>query len=216
MDNLRSIFRILGSIVCWILAVFCLLMAFASLGSPAPYVLFPAAVLFMPLDVIKRFLSSLHIKRGVAVAAAVVLLFSGIINYPSSPSTEPDVTRSAAIDKPVSELSLTPTATAEPAVRSMPTAEPTPTPTPTAAPTPAPTPEPTPTPAPTAEPTPTPVPTPTPAPVYTYVLNTHTMKFHYPSCSSVEDIKASNKAFYEGTRDEVIARGFDPCGRCHP
>lgn len=107
-------------------------------------------------------------------------------------------------------------ATAEPAVRSMPTAEPTPTPVPTAAPTPTPAPTPEPTPTPTAEPTPTPVPTPIPAPVYTYVLNTHTMKFHYPDCSSVEDIKASNKAFYEGTRDELIARGFDPCGRCHP
>ena len=174
MEIMQKILRILGAILCWGLAALCLLGAFASLGSPAPYVLFPAALLFMPLGFVKRFLASLHIKRGVAVAVAVVLLFSGILNYPTSSSTEPDVTRSAAIAEPVSELSLTPAATAKPETRAMPTAEPTPTPIPTAAPTPtpAPTPEPTPTPAPTAEPTPTPVPTPTPAPVYTYVLNT--------------------------------------------
>ena len=204
MEIMQKILRILGAILCWGLAALCLLGAFASLGSPAPYVLFPAAVLFMPLDFVKRFLASLHIKRGVTVAVAVVLLVSGILNYPTSPSIEPKETLSTAIVEPVSKLSLSPAATLEPATKSMPTVEPTPTPTPT------------PTPVPTAEPTPTPVPTPAPAPVYTYVLNTHTMKFHYPDCSSVEDIKASNKAFYEGTRDEVIARGFDPCGRCHP
>jgi len=212
VDIVKKVFRVLGAILCWLLAAICLFGAFSSLGSLAPYVLFPAAVLFLPLDFVKRFLASLHIKRGVTVAVAVVLMVSGILNYPTSPSMEPKETRSTAIVEPVSELSLSPAATSEPATKAMPTVEPTPTPTPT----PAPTPEPTPTPAPTAEPTPTPVPTPTPAPVYTYVLNTHTMKFHYPDCSSVEDIKASNKALYEGTRDEVIARGFDPCGRCCP
>lgn len=49
-----------------------------------------------------------------------------------------------------------------------------------------------------------------------YVLNTNTMKFHYPSCSSADKIKEKNKAYFHGTRDELIEKGFDPCGRCHP
>ena len=49
-----------------------------------------------------------------------------------------------------------------------------------------------------------------------YVLNTNTKKFHYPSCSSVDQMKESNKEFYTGSRDDVIARGYDPCKRCNP
>lgn len=55
------------------------------------------------------------------------------------------------------------------------------------------------------------------APVGTeYVLNTNTHKFHYPGCSSVSQMSEKNKLFYTGTRDEVIAMGYDPCGRCNP
>jgi len=49
-----------------------------------------------------------------------------------------------------------------------------------------------------------------------YVLNTNTKKFHYPSCSSVDRMKESNKEYYTGSRDELINRGYDPCGNCHP
>jgi len=49
-----------------------------------------------------------------------------------------------------------------------------------------------------------------------YVLNTNTKKFHYPNCSSVKRMSEKNKAFFTGTRDEVIAMGYDPCGNCHP
>jgi len=49
-----------------------------------------------------------------------------------------------------------------------------------------------------------------------YVLNTNTKKFHYPSCRSVKEMSEKNKSFYTGTRDEVIAMGYDPCGNCHP
>ena len=49
-----------------------------------------------------------------------------------------------------------------------------------------------------------------------YVLNTGTMKFHYPSCSSVSQIKPENREDVYATRSEVIARGFDPCQRCDP
>ena len=50
----------------------------------------------------------------------------------------------------------------------------------------------------------------------TYVLNTNTKKFHYPSCSSVDDIKDKNRQDYTGTREELINQGYDSCGRCHP
>lgn len=49
-----------------------------------------------------------------------------------------------------------------------------------------------------------------------YVLNTNTMKFHLPSCSSVDDIKASNRQDYHGSREDLIAQGYDPCKRCYP
>ena len=49
-----------------------------------------------------------------------------------------------------------------------------------------------------------------------YVLNTNTNKFHYPSCSSVSDIKPENIGYFTGSRDEVIAQGYKPCGRCKP
>jgi len=82
-----------------------------------------------------------------------------------------------------------------------------------------PTPKPTPSPTPKPTPTPTPKPTPTPQPVQTgsdYVLNKNTKKFHYPNCRSVSKIKASNRWDYHGTREEIIAMGYDPCGNCHP
>lgn len=49
-----------------------------------------------------------------------------------------------------------------------------------------------------------------------YVLNTNTMKFHHSYCSSVDTIKEENYDEFYGTRDEVIAQGYTPCGRCHP
>lgn len=49
-----------------------------------------------------------------------------------------------------------------------------------------------------------------------YILNTSTKKFHYPTCSSVNDMKEKNKQEFFGTRDETIALGYSPCGRCKP
>ena len=49
-----------------------------------------------------------------------------------------------------------------------------------------------------------------------YILNTNTKKFHYPTCSSVNDMKEKNKKEFFGTRDETIALGYSPCGRCKP
>ena len=49
-----------------------------------------------------------------------------------------------------------------------------------------------------------------------YVVNTNTKKFHYPSCSSADDIKDSNRWEYHGTRDDLIGMGYVPCKRCDP
>lgn len=49
-----------------------------------------------------------------------------------------------------------------------------------------------------------------------YVLNNNSKKFHYPSCSSVGQIKPSNRADFHGTRQELLDKGYSPCGRCKP
>lgn len=50
----------------------------------------------------------------------------------------------------------------------------------------------------------------------TYVLNTNTLKFHKPSCSSVKDIKEANRKDVTMSRDDIIAQGYQPCKKCNP
>lgn len=49
-----------------------------------------------------------------------------------------------------------------------------------------------------------------------YIANKSTKKFHYTDCSSVAKMKESNKLYFTGTRDELISKGYDPCGNCKP
>ena len=49
-----------------------------------------------------------------------------------------------------------------------------------------------------------------------YILNTNTMKFHYPSCQSAASIAPHNREIFHGTREEAIAAGYKPCGVCKP
>lgn len=49
-----------------------------------------------------------------------------------------------------------------------------------------------------------------------YILNVNTKKFHYPSCSSVEDMKETNKQAFTGDREDIIDQGYVPCKRCKP
>ena len=53
-------------------------------------------------------------------------------------------------------------------------------------------------------------------PAYTYVLNTNTKKFHYPTCRSVSQMAEKNKKAVTASRDEIIADGYSPCGNCKP
>lgn len=50
----------------------------------------------------------------------------------------------------------------------------------------------------------------------TYVLNTNTMKFHKPSCSSVRQMAAHNKKTVKEKRSTLISEGYSPCKRCNP
>ena len=49
-----------------------------------------------------------------------------------------------------------------------------------------------------------------------YVLNTSSKKFHEPDCSNAKDMKESNKETFHGTREALIQKGYDPCGKCNP
>lgn len=49
-----------------------------------------------------------------------------------------------------------------------------------------------------------------------YVLNTKSMKFHRPTCSSVNDIADNNKQEATAARDELISEGYSPCKQCNP
>lgn len=52
--------------------------------------------------------------------------------------------------------------------------------------------------------------------VGSYILNTNTKKFHYPSCSSVRAMSEKNKWAVDYSRDRIIGMGYDPCKRCNP
>ena len=50
----------------------------------------------------------------------------------------------------------------------------------------------------------------------TYILNKSKHKFHLPTCSSVAQMAEHNKEEFTGTRDELIAEGYEPCKVCNP
>ena len=50
----------------------------------------------------------------------------------------------------------------------------------------------------------------------TYVLNTNTMRFHYPDCDSVGQMKDKNKKTVTESREKIIAMGYQPCENCKP
>lgn len=50
----------------------------------------------------------------------------------------------------------------------------------------------------------------------TYVVNTRSEKFHYPNCKSVKKMSDNNRWDCSLSRDELISKGYSPCGNCHP
>ena len=55
-----------------------------------------------------------------------------------------------------------------------------------------------------------------PSGAVTYIGNSNSRKFHYPTCSSVLDMAAHNMVPFYGDRSEPIGLGYVPCKRCHP
>lgn len=49
-----------------------------------------------------------------------------------------------------------------------------------------------------------------------YILNTSGRKFHKPDCVSVGEMKEENKQDYRGSRANLVAQGYKPCGNCKP
>lgn len=49
-----------------------------------------------------------------------------------------------------------------------------------------------------------------------YILNTNSKKFHTLTCDSVKEINLTNKQSYHGSREELLLRGYTPCGACNP
>ncbi len=49
-----------------------------------------------------------------------------------------------------------------------------------------------------------------------YILNTNSKKFHLPDCSGATSMSESNRKEYTGSREDLIAQGYAPCGICKP
>ena len=50
----------------------------------------------------------------------------------------------------------------------------------------------------------------------TYILNTNSHKFHYPDCAGAASMSDANRQEYTGSREDLIAQGYEPCGQCRP
>ena len=177
----------------------------------AAFIFIPVNRLFEKLD---SELDPKYRKRATAITAGIFLV-CGLLAFTTagshtSSSQKPDstatttttaVTTTTAAETTTTTTKATTTTAAETTTAA------------TEPPTEAPTEAPTDPPAPAQEETPAEQPA---ANVFTYVINTDSRKFHYPSCSSAKRISDANRSEYTGTRDDLIAQGYDPCGTCKP
>ena len=49
-----------------------------------------------------------------------------------------------------------------------------------------------------------------------YILNTNSYKIHFPWCHSVDRMKEYNKEYVTDTIENLIDKGYSPCGNCKP
>ena len=49
-----------------------------------------------------------------------------------------------------------------------------------------------------------------------YILNRRTMRFHRPDCESAAKMNPENRVLSQDSREDLIARGYQPCGACRP
>lgn len=176
----------------------------------AAFILIPVNRLFEKLD---RELDPKYRKRATAITAGIFLV-CGLLAFTTagshaSSSQEPDstaTTTTTAVTTTTAAETTTTTTKATTTTTTTTTTEATTTAaeTTTAATEP---------PAPAQEETPAEQPA---ANVFTYVINTDSRKFHYPSCPRAKKISDANRSEYTGTRDDLIAQGYSPCGSCDP
>ena len=212
--------ELLKKSVLWILtAIFTFLaLVFLLGGGVLPGILASAFVaLVIPIDSWQAKIKKLIKGKLKPILAAILALFF-FISVPSVDTTEPEVPSTTMSTEATTEIASEATTTATLESTAEATTEPTTDPTTEA--TTEPTTEATtePTTVPTTEATTEATTMPTEDNGSDYVINTNSssLKFHYPWCSSVDDMKDEHKWFYHGTRDEIIAMGYTPCGRCKP
>ena len=49
-----------------------------------------------------------------------------------------------------------------------------------------------------------------------YVVNLSSEKFHEADCGSAEKLDDDNRMEFFGSREDLIAQGYEPCGSCKP
>ncbi len=49
-----------------------------------------------------------------------------------------------------------------------------------------------------------------------YVLNSGSKVFHHPWCGYADDIDEENREILSGTKNEMLQKGYRPCGKCKP
>lgn len=212
----------------------------AFIGLAAFFAFFVFVVLFI-VALIKKVPKK---KFGIGMLVCLILFFGAAGADSSEENTEQGASQRMTVseqspDPEIEKPTATPKSTAAPTPTASPTPIPESIPSPTPAPTPTPTPKLTPTPAPTPEPTPEPTPAPAtesrPATPQaggesnfntydntsqqqtedTWVLNTSSMKIHYPSCSAVKKIAPQNYSTSSLSESELISQGYTTCGICH-
>lgn len=52
--------------------------------------------------------------------------------------------------------------------------------------------------------------------IMTYIINTNSRVFHEETCHSVPRIKSTHKQVIQATYQELVDKGYKPCGHCIP
>ena len=155
----------------------------------------------------KGFPTAALVGVGVATLVGGMGYLGGSAQPPTDPVQLPPPTTSSSIVEEVTRQPLAPLPGGVEIADPEPVPEPVPEPEPVAPP-PAPVVQPDPEPQPVVQPDPEPQ-------AQNYIGNANSKVFHEPSCSSVDRMKDKNKVPLS-SRDDAIARGFDPCERCSP
>lgn len=205
--------KTIKTILLWCVTAFFALSALAFFPSLSCIFLLVTALLFAPIKKIKALIHKLLPRKWLRIVVAAVLIVACIATVPTSkteeeqPAQVSDQTASQVVEEAAQEEVAPEETPVEDTQEEATQEEET---------TPVSTPETTPEPEPEQKPEAEPVVKQESEPGIEYVLNTSSRKFHYPTCGSVDTMKEQNKGYHTGTRDELIAQGYKPCGNCEP